>query len=121
MFVLDTNALIYYTTGDKVAVHFFDTHENSLLYVPSIVVAEYLSYPSLTPEAMAAFKQFTSKAIILNLDFSSAELAAAIKRNYKIKLDDAIIAASSMLVGSILVTRNIRDFKKIKGLKLIEI
>ena len=121
MFVLDTNTIIYYAAGEDIAVRFFKAHENSLLYIPSIVAAEYLSYPSLTPEAIAAFKQFSSQTAILNLDFSLAELAAAIKRNYKVKLDDAIVAASAILTGSSLVTRNARDFRNIKGLQLLAI
>lgn len=121
MFVLDTNTIIYYATGDQSVKRFLNSHTESLIYLPSIAVAEYLSYPSLTPEAIEAFKAFASQMVILNLDFSLAELAAAIKRNYNVKLDDAIIASAAILTGSVLVTRNIRDFKKIKGLKLIEV
>lgn len=42
----------------------------------------------------------------------------AIRKKKKIKLPDAIIAATSIVHSLVLVTRNISDFQNIKGLKL---
>ncbi|MDD1414992.1 type II toxin-antitoxin system VapC family toxin, partial [Dolichospermum sp. ST_con] len=41
-----------------------------------------------------------------------------IKRQYKIKLPDAIIAATAINQDAFLVTRNVGDFKGITGLKI---
>ena len=119
MYVLDTNVLIYQAAADTAVTAFLGAHRHELFYVPSIVVAEFLSYPPIAEAEAAAFKAVVSQAIILNLDFTLAERAAALRRIYRIKLPDAIVAASAMLTHSELVTRNTRDFKKVAGLKLI--
>lgn len=120
MFVLDTNVLIYYANGERVAIEFFERHEREVFYLPTLAVVEFLSYPLLAAEAVAKFKQFASQTILLNLNFAIAELAAELRRIYRMKLADAVIAASALISGSALVTRNIRDFKKVKGLHIAE-
>lgn len=42
-----------------------------------------------------------------------------IKRKHKIKLPDAVIAATAITYNLILVTRNTKDFDKIENLKLV--
>ena len=42
-----------------------------------------------------------------------------IRKSYKIKLPDAIIAATAMVYNLILVTHNVDDFKNIQGLKIV--
>lgn len=120
MYVLDTNILIYHAAGKRDSAAFFDAHVRDVVYVPSIVVAEFLSYPLINEQAASAFRSFISQMIIVNLDFRIAELAAEIRRMYCVKLLDAIVAATALSTNSILVTKNTRDFKKIKELQLFE-
>jgi len=47
------------------------------------------------------------------------EKTIAIRRNYKIKLPDAIIAATCLANKMVLLTDNEQDFNKIKGLKTL--
>ncbi|HAL83190.1 MAG TPA: hypothetical protein DCO83_13965 [Mucilaginibacter sp.] len=42
-----------------------------------------------------------------------------LRKKYKIKLPDALIAATALHYRLILITRNISDFNKIAGLKII--
>lgn len=42
-----------------------------------------------------------------------------VRKNYSVKLPDAIIAATALVHDYTLVTRNASDFKKISGLKLL--
>jgi predicted nucleic acid-binding protein len=44
---------------------------------------------------------------------------AEIRKKYNIKLPDAIIAATAIVYGLKLVTRNEKDFAQIKGLNII--
>ena len=46
-------------------------------------------------------------------DSDMARLAALVRRCYRIKVPDSIIAATAMFTGSTLLTRNTRDFRKI--------
>lgn len=121
MYVLDTNILIYHAAGEEATATFFNEHRNDIFYVPSIVVAEFLSYPLITESAARAFKSFVSQTIIVNLDFALAELAAEARRKYRVKLMDAIVAATALTANATLITKNTRDFKRIAGLQLFDL
>lgn len=121
MFTLDTNAVIYYAAGDKNAVSFLSEYKHEIFYLPSIAVAEFLSYPLIDSHTIALFRLFSQQTTIVNLDFYIAELSAEIRRTYGLKLADAIVAATAISTASILVTRNISDFKKIPDLSLWKI
>lgn len=54
---------------------------------------------------------------IIPIDSQIARLSGFFKRKYNVSLPDALIAATSYLTNSILVTRNIKDFEKIKEIK----
>src|SRR3989344_8160098 len=116
MFTLDTNILIYYSEGDKEVASFLNTNRSKLFYIPTIVATEFLSHPSIQPETITQFKLFLTQTLPIGLDLFLAEQAAGIRRLYGLKLADSIIAASTILTNSTLVTRNIKDFKKIPNL-----
>lgn len=119
MFVLDTNVLIYHAADEKETAVFFEAHGTDILYIPSIVVAEFLSHPLITEVAISTFRSFISQTIIVNLDFRVAELAAEVRRKYHVKLLDAVVAATAFSTNSVLVTKD-AHFRKIKGLPLFE-
>ena len=48
MFLLDTNVLIYYASGDRAVADFFELHRREVFYLPTLVVVEFLSYQLLT-------------------------------------------------------------------------
>ena len=65
--------------------------------------------------------QFVNMATVydtINKDIVTKTIA--IRQQYKTKLPDAIIAATAMLYGLTLITRNINDFKNIEGLQVID-
>jgi predicted nucleic acid-binding protein len=47
------------------------------------------------------------------------DCAIQIRKKFRVKTPDAIIAATAMEVGAVLVTRNEGDFKKVDGLQVI--
>jgi len=75
----------------------------------------------ITQSAAAVFRQFAGQTIILNLDFPIAEEAATLRRTYRMKLADAVVAASALTTGAALATRNVRDFKPVRGLRLMAV
>ena len=119
MFVLDTNILVYHAAGKETVSAFFVEYRNDIFYIPSIVVAEFLSYPLVTEPTGNAFKSFVSQTIVINLDFTIAERAAQVRRLHQVKLIDAVVAKTALTVRAPLVTNNARDFKKIAGLAII--
>lgn len=121
MFTLDTNILIYYAAGDKKIINFMEKNRSAIFYLPSIVITEFLSYPLIDEEAVIKFRAFVYQTNVINLDIRLAELAAGLKRKYNLKIADAIVAATAIITGSKLVTRNVRDFKKVKEVQIFKI
>lgn len=121
MFTVDTNIIIYYAAGDEKVVAFFSKYKEHIFYLPSIVATEFLSYPLVDAHSATIFRLFVQQMTVINLDLQIAELAAGIRKNYKLKLGDSIIAATALSTNSTLLTRNIADFKKVPNLKLLKI
>jgi hypothetical protein len=119
MSTIDTNFLIYYLAGNERIVSFIERNKNSIYFLPTIVIAEFFSYQLIDEETINKFNDSLSAFVIVNLDEFVARMAADIRREYKVKLSDAIIAASALITNSILLTYNVKDFKKIKELKIL--
>lgn len=64
-------------------------------------------------------KKFISNAIILELNKEIVDTTIDIRTQKKIKIPDAIIAATALVFDFTLLTRNTEDFKSISGLKII--
>lgn len=62
---------------------------------------------------------FMEDSAVLGLDTRVVEETIAICKANRIKLPDAIIAATSAVYKLKLVTRNISDFEKLPGIKLV--
>lgn len=118
MYTLDTNTVIYYAAGDKNVAAFLLEQWHHAFYLPSIVITEFLSYPLIDTRAIIAFRLFAQQTTIVNLDFQVAELSAEIRKNYHLKLADSVVAATALFTKSTLLTRNVRDFKKVTNLSL---
>ena len=119
---LDTNILIAYLAGEKRIIDFLDAWrmQGGFLYLPTIVEAEILSFSKWTAKEYTVAEKFLEENFIsVPFDRPVARLAAQIRKTNTIKLPDAAIAASALYKGTPLVTRNTKDFKKIRGLDVV--
>ena len=118
--VVDSNVLIRYLLKDEAVTYHLENliNKNFSIYVPAIVFAEMMSYPKLTESERMTIKSFVNNFYFIPIDFSIAELGGFLRSKYKIKLPDALIAATSIYLDAELFTFNLRDFKKIKELRL---
>ena len=64
--------------------------------------------------------QFMNDASVLELSNKVVEESINIRKNHKIKLPDAIIAATALVNNLVVISRNVSDFKNIKNLQLID-
>jgi predicted nucleic acid-binding protein len=121
--IVDANVLIRYLGKEIRATKVLEKLivEGKRIFIPTIVIAEMLSYLKLTNEERMIIKGFVSNFEIIPLDFSIAEIGGMLRSKYKMKLGDAIIAATAIYYNSPLLTFNVRDFKKIKELKIISL
>jgi predicted nucleic acid-binding protein len=92
------------------------------LLLSTVVETEVLSFPKFTPEELQLTLKFLEENFI-SIPFSReiARIAAKLRRDYRIKFPDAAIAATTIYTTTPLVTRNIKDFKKIPNLKILKI
>lgn len=68
---------------------------------------------------MHLLKDFIEASEVLLLTKNVVLKTIEIRKNHKIKLPDAIIAATALVHRLTLVSRNTNDFKNIPGLKVV--
>jgi predicted nucleic acid-binding protein len=81
---------------------------------------ELYAYSKLTKKDKATLDIFTTQSSILNINDSIIEKTIELRKTYKTKLPDAIIAATAIVYDLTLISRNTSDFKNIEGLKVID-
>lgn len=123
MYTLDTNAIIYYLKEDENAVPFLENTFAKFvpIYISSMTEVELFSFSSLTFEESGQIENILETLAIIPLDSRIARIAGLLRRQHNIKTADSIVAATALFTGTTLVTRNIRDFKKIPNLALHKI
>ena len=67
----------------------------------------------------AVLELFVANAAILPVDADVVRQTILLRQQYRTKLPDAIVAASALVHGLVLVSRNTSDFQKITGLTVI--
>lgn len=99
-------------------MEFMNSLVDSSLYISVISKIELLGFNAPNPHYQV-LEEFVSDATILNLSDDVISLTINIRKKNKIKIPDAIIAATAISTNSTLVTRNISDFNRVDGLSLV--
>ena len=81
---------------------------------------EVLGCVGLTPADEVGLRRMLDQFPEVPIDSAIIEKAIRIRQEVRIKSPDAIIAATALLSDAELVTRNVEDFKRVLGLKLID-
>ena len=118
--VFDTNILIYHLKGclPEAGSEILRSSLGRGAVCSIITRLEVLGYDQPWPEklkAQALLKLFQERA----LDEAIADCTIQLRQQQRIKLPDAIIAATALTESLPLVTRNAKDFQNIAGLQLI--
>lgn len=121
-YLWDTNTVIYYLHQQLPvsAERFIDGLANQ--YVPCISVIteiELLCWRTDVQKNLNAISSFLGDMFIVELNGQMKLKTVEIRKYNKIKLPDAIIAATALVYDYTLISRNTSDFKSIGGLKLI--
>ena len=82
-----------------------------------ITKIELLGYKSITQEV----QDLVGVSLTIGLTDEIVNQTIQIRKQYKIKLPDSIIAATAMILDLILLSRNTSDFGKIKGLNQLDL
>lgn len=104
--LFDTNILIDYLKGVRQARTELERYSDraiSLITWMEVMV-------EASPETEEATRHFLNSFINLPIDDQVSSVAVMLRKNYKIKLPDAIVWATAQVNKRIFVTRNTRDF-----------
>jgi predicted nucleic acid-binding protein len=102
-FILDTNIALYHLSGQL---------QNNLpigkYFVSVITEMELLSYPSLRVTEEQQIQRFLAQLQILNLTESIKKTAIELRKQNRLKLPDAIIAATAFDLNATLLTNDLK-------------
>jgi len=119
-YLIDTNVAIEYVGGilPEAVLNKLDGIIDGQFSISVINKIEILGFSGLTEDEELKFNQFITAANVLNLDDAIVDTTIGLRKQFKTKLPDAIIAATALVNNLILFTRNTKDFDKIEGLVL---
>ena len=119
-YLIDSNAVIDFLSGKfhGKGHDFMDGVINDIPVVSIITKIEVLGFQS-SSEDQILLDTFFEDAIIFELSNAVADQTIKIRKINKIKLPDAIIAATALVHGLSLITRNTHDFAGINDLVIV--
>ena len=115
--LIDTNIIIYFLK-DELPVNSYEFFDDSFA-VSIVTKIEFLGWRGFDNKTYNEAKDFLENVRIIQLDDDIVEKTIQIKRKFKIKTPDAIIAATCLVENRSLITRNNKDFERISDLKTI--
>ena len=121
--LIDTNIAIGYV-GNRLDLHLLNKRDkifDGKYHLSVINKIEILGYPNLSLEEEQIFNLLINNAILHPIDNTIIKKTIEIKKNYRIKLPDALIAATCLVYQLEILTLNLNDFKNIKDLSLFNI
>lgn len=111
--VLDTNVVLYHLGGRLV-----DDLPNDTLCISVISEIELLSYSGLSIEERKRIEAFVKKVNVVDLTEPIKRAAITLRMDRKLKLPDAIVAATAISLKATLMTNDAK-LSKAAGLKAI--
>jgi len=120
-YIIDSNALIDYLSGQipENGMLFMNQIINDTPVISIITQIEVLGFNNPVDIEML-LTDFITNSMVVELNENVVRQTIEIRKNYKIKTPDAIIAATAMVLKYPLITRNKNDFKKIAALNIID-
>ncbi|WP_446397800.1 type II toxin-antitoxin system VapC family toxin [Coleofasciculus sp. E1-EBD-02] len=103
LIVLDTNVVLYFLGG-----RLTNPLPSGQYFVSVITEIELLSYPSLSSDEEVQIRDFLAKLTVVELESSIKDLAITFRKQYKLRLPDAIIAATAQVLNATLFTNDVR-------------
>jgi tRNA(fMet)-specific endonuclease VapC len=126
MYLLDTNTIIYFFKGMGNVANVLFTHPPSKIYIPSVVIYELevgLLKSTNPAKREDQLSQLISHVNIIDFTEKEAKSSAYIRASLEaigepIGPIDTLIAGYAVSNNLTLVTRNLKEFEKVNGLKV---
>ena len=113
--LVDTNLIILGIGGDEQVRDLLEGHS---LFISVITEIELLSLPFQRVQEERLMRDFISNCFVIDLDGEIKRQTIQLRKIHKIKIPDAIIAASSIVKKLPLFTGD-KGFSKIAGLDIV--
>jgi hypothetical protein len=116
-YLLDTNAVVCLLRGDQVLHQRLRQAEWVGISILSQI--EFLAFPNLSANDRGIFQQFADTVDVVGLDRAERSLidqVVILRAQYRLKLPDAIIAATAIERAAILITED-RQLQKLPAVK----
>ncbi|MFN8366508.1 MAG: type II toxin-antitoxin system VapC family toxin [Candidatus Kapaibacterium sp.] len=119
--MLDSNIVVLYLKGSfsKTEMMLLDNIVDTNPIVSVITSMEVLGYPFTNPQEQIITEQFILGSKVIEVNQNIVDTTIDIRRNNKIKLPDAIIAATAIAFNLTLVTMNQKDFRSISNVTAV--
>lgn len=114
--LIDTNIALYLLNGDTTIAELLDGRD---VYISFITELELLGFQDIKKEERSIIEDFLSNCIIIDLNQSIKETTIDLKQSYKLKLPDAIIAATSKYMNLPSISAD-KGFERISDLQFIK-
>ncbi|MBB3842409.1 hypothetical protein FHS57_006440 [Runella defluvii] len=113
MILIDSNILIDYFRGNKIAKSFIDDHGKPNLAINTVIAME-LYQGALNKAEFGKIKKELSLFLMIDINEDIAQTALKLHERYalshKISIPDYIIAATALVYDLELLTYNLKDF-----------
>jgi predicted nucleic acid-binding protein len=113
-FLADTNFLIHLNQGEPFVESFLD-YSFAVSFITEI---ELLGAFSITKIQRNQFKDLLDDCLVLDMNYQIKQKCIDIRKKYKIKIPDAIIASTAIIYNIPLITSD-KGFDKIKEIDLL--
>jgi len=117
-YLIDTNAISHYLSESLPAAG-MDFIDGIIDSIPNISVISQIELLSWQSAKSSQITDFVNDSVIFNISPEVVQACVKIRKTKKIKTPDAIIAATALVNGFILITDNEKDFINIPKLKII--
>lgn len=113
--LVDTNIALYLLNGDTTIAELLDGRD---IHVSFITELELLGFQDLIENDRSIIEELLSNCIIVDLNQAIKRITIDLKQQYKLKLPDAIIAATSIYMNLPLISAD-KDFELIPDIQFV--
>jgi len=115
--LFDSNIIIYIAKRDLAPETF--AHTGDTLFLSDVSFMETLGYAFSEDTEKQEIENLLSVLFRIPIDDLVVQKVIEIRQSHRMKLPDAIIAATALVYECILVTRNVTDFSGLSGLTIL--
>lgn len=98
---VDSNVILYLISGDDTIAELLNEKH---VFISFITELELLGFKDLSEKESKKIQEFIDESTVIDINSKIKKLVISLRKNYKLKLPDAIIAASAFYYNLPLIT-----------------